>query len=62
MKNEKRKQVSEVKDKGKLKTTFSSPVESPICWPDKSIFWTRLISLVLEDSLATSRQKKSIFL
>jgi len=49
IKNQKSKQVSQVKDKGKPKTKFKSPVESPICWPDKLILRTRLISLVSKD-------------
>ena len=39
----------------KLKQVLS-PVESPICWLDKSFLRTRLISLVSKDNLATNEQ------
>jgi len=48
-KNQKQEKVSQVKEKGKEKTKFQSPVWSPICRSDKSFLWTRPISLVSTD-------------
>ena len=59
--NQKQEQVSQIKDKGKPKTKFSSPTESAICWPDKSILRTRTISLVSENSLVTKGQTNLSF-
>jgi len=44
------------KIKENQKQQVLSPVESPICWPDKSFLRTRPISLVSEDNLATNEQ------
>ena len=50
------KTFPQIKIKENQKQQVLSPVESPICWPDKSILRTRSISLVSEDNLATNEQ------
>ena len=46
----------QIKIKENQKQKVLSTVESPICWPDKSLLRTRSISLVSEDNLATNEQ------
>jgi len=55
------KKIFSNKNKGKPKNQIQSLVESPFCWLDKLILWTRMISLVSEDSLATKGQKNLSF-
>ena len=50
------KTFPQIKIKENQKQQVLSPVESPICWPDKSFLRTRPISLVSEDNLATNEQ------
>ena len=61
MKKPETKTIFSSQNKGKPKIKYLSPMESPICWPDKSILQTRPVSLVLEDSLATNRQTNLSF-
>ena len=46
----------QIKIKENQKQQVLSPAELPICWLDKSFLWTRPISLVSEDNLATNEQ------
>ena len=39
-----------------IHNTENNHVEGHSCWPDKSFLWTRSISLVSEDNLATNEQ------
>ena len=50
------KTFPQIKIKENQKQQVLSPVESPICWLDKSILRTRSISLVSENNLATNKQ------
>ena len=50
------KTFPQIKIKENQKQKVLSPVESPICWPDKSFLRTRPISLVSKDNLATNEQ------
>ena len=60
-KNQKQEQVSQVKEKGKPKIKFSSPMESPICWLDKLILQTSLVSLVSKDIYQQAEQENLPF-
>ena len=55
------KTFPQIKIKENQKQQVLSPAESPICWPNKSISWTRSISLVSEDNIATNEQLSLCF-
>ena len=50
------KTFPQIKIKENQKQQVLSPMESPICWTDKSFLRTRPISLVSKDNLATNEQ------